>query len=210
MPQHITVVDYDPMWPQAFEAERALLAEALGDNCTAIYHIGSTAVPCLAAKPIIDLMVAVRSLHEVDSAATTLCNLGYEYLGEFGIPGRRYLRKGGDERTHQVHIFAADDWYNIDRHLAVRDFLRNNRQAREAYANIKRDLAQRYPYDIDGYCAGKGEYVRELERQALAVYDGSRNKPHPAAPTAQQGKPSSASAPSCSPERYTGIEPCGR
>lgn len=64
MPQHITVVDYDPMWPQAFEAERALLAEALGDNCIAIYHIGSTAVPCLAAKPIIDLMVAVRSLSD--------------------------------------------------------------------------------------------------------------------------------------------------
>lgn len=64
MPQHITVVDYDPMWPQAFEAERVLLAEALGDNCTAIYHIGSTAVPCLAAKPIIDLMVAVRSLSD--------------------------------------------------------------------------------------------------------------------------------------------------
>ncbi|WP_425430943.1 GrpB family protein [Enorma phocaeensis] len=89
----------------------------------------------------------------------------------------------------------------MDRHLAVRDFLRNSREAREAYANIKRELAQRYPYDIDGYCAGKDEFVRELECQALAVYDGSRNGPHLAAPTAQQGKPASASAPSCSPER---------
>ena len=87
----------------------------------------------------------VRSLAGADACRGALEALGYEYLGEFGIPGRRYLRKGGDERTHQVHIFAADDRENIVRHLAVRDYLRTHPAAREAYGALKRELAARGP-----------------------------------------------------------------
>ena len=121
MPQHITVLDYDPEWPLKYNKERDHIIEILKDNCLSIYHIGSTSVPGLAAKPIIDIMVVVRSLAQADLAAEKFSDLGYEYLGEFGIAGRRYLRKGGDERTHQLHIFQADDWKNIQRHLAFRD-----------------------------------------------------------------------------------------
>lgn len=104
MPQHITVANYNPEWPSKYVQERACITEILKDNCISIYHIGSTSVPGLAAKPIIDIMAAVRSLERVDTVAEKFSDLGYEYLGEFGITGRRYLRKGGDERTHQIHI----------------------------------------------------------------------------------------------------------
>ena len=131
MPQHVTVSDYDPAWPEAYARERKAITGILGDNCLAIYHIGSTSVPGLPAKPIIDIMAAVRSLEQVDEAARDFAGIGYESCGEFGIPGRRYLRKGGDERTHQLHIFQAGDWNNIGRHLAFRDFMRSHEKERE-------------------------------------------------------------------------------
>lgn len=124
MSQHITVVDYNPLWPKKYEEEALLIKDILADNCVAIYHIGSTSVEGLAAKPIIDIMAAVQNLEKVDDAAEAFSKIGYEYLGEFGIAGRRYLRKGGDERTHQIHIFQTEDWNNIGRHLAFRDYMR--------------------------------------------------------------------------------------
>lgn len=168
MPQHVVISDYDPAWPEEFRREAAAIARILGDNLTAIHHIGSTAVPGLAAKPIIDIMPVVRSLGAVDGARAALESLGYEYLGEFGIPGRRYMRKGGDERTHQVHVFAQGDTVNITRHLAFRDFLRAHPDVCAEYAALKRELAARYPYDIDAYCEGKDAFVRRFEAAALA------------------------------------------
>ncbi len=163
-----------------------LLKEILADNCIAIYHIGSTSVPGLAAKPIIDIMVVVRSLEGVDTVAEKFLDIGYEYLGEFGIMGRRYLRKGGDERTHQIHIFQADDWNNIGRHLAFRDYMRTHEKERNEYAKIKKDLAQKFPYDIDGYCDGKESFVCEMENRVLAQYDGIWEKLYIAARRVQK------------------------
>ena len=173
MPQHITVLNYDPEWPLKYERERKAIAEILDGNGISIYHIGSTSVPGLAAKPIIDMMAVVRSLEKVDDARGKFSELGYEYLGEFGIAGRRYFRKGGDERTYQIHIFQADDWNNIGRHLAFRDYMRTHEKERAEYAEIKTALAQRFPYDIDGYCDGKDAFVREMEKRALLEYDGT-------------------------------------
>ena len=173
MPQHITVLNYDPEWPLKYERERKAIAEILDGNGISIYHIGSTSVPGLVAKPIIDMMAVVRSLEKVDDARGKFSELGYEYLGEFGIAGRRYFRKGGDERTHQIHIFQADDWNNIERHLAFRDYMRTHEKERTEYAKIKTALAQRFPYDIDGYCDGKDAFVREMEKRALLEYDGT-------------------------------------
>lgn len=176
MSQHIIVRDYDPLWIEKYREESSLVKDILSENCVAIYHIGSTSVPGLAAKPIIDIMAVVRSLAEVDSVAENFSEIGYEYLGEFGITGRRYLRKGGDERTHQIHIFQADDWKNIGRHLAFRDYMRTHEKERDEYAKIKKSLAQRFPYDIDGYCDGKESFVREIEKRALSLFDGSWDK----------------------------------
>ncbi len=176
MSQHITVTDYDPLWAKNFEEESLLIKDIIADNCIAIYHIGSTSVPGLAAKPIIDIMVVAKSLEKADDVAEDFFEIGYEYLGEFGIAGRRYLRKGGDERTYQIHIFQADDWINIGRHLAFRDYMRTHEKERDEYAKLKIELAQRFPYDIDGYCDGKETFVREIEELAISQFDGTWDK----------------------------------
>lgn len=186
MPQHITVVNYNSEWPLKYTEERDYITEILKDNCISIYHIGSTSVPGLAAKPIIDIMAVVRSLERVDTVAEKFSDIGYEYLGEFGIEGRRYLRKGGDERTHQIHIFQADDWNNIGRHLAFRDYMRTHEKEREEYAKIKIELAKKFPYDIDGYCDGKENFVREIEKRAFSQFDGTWDKMYIAARKVQQ------------------------
>lgn len=171
MAQRIVVVRYNPRWEEEFRAEATRLWEALGETVCAIHHIGSTAVPGLDAKPILDIMPVVRDLGDVDAAEGRMRALGYEALGAFGIPGRRYFRKGGEWRTHQVHVFRADDVANWSRHLAFRDWLRARVDCREAYAALKRDLAARFPEDIEGYCDGKEAFVRRAEADALAVYD---------------------------------------
>lgn len=145
MSQHIIVVDYDPCWAAKYDAEKDKITAVLKDNCVSIWHIGSTAVQGFAAKPVIDIMVAVKSLKEVDCAAKAFREAGYEYLGEFGIDGRRYLRKGGDERTHQLHIFAAEDRRNSLRHIAVRDYLRRHKEAREEYTALKKTAGETVP-----------------------------------------------------------------
>lgn len=186
MSQHIIVTEYTHLWKNKYKEESLLIRNILADNCIAIYHIGSTSVEGLAAKPIIDIMAVVRSLEKVDIIAEKFSDIGYEYLGEFGIEGRRYLRKGGDERTHQIHIFQADDWNNIERHLAFRDFMRTHEKERDEYARIKMELARKFPYDIDGYCDGKEDFVREMEKQALSEFDGTWDKMYIAARKVQQ------------------------
>lgn len=172
MPQHITITEYNPNWPEIFEAEAQLIGAILGENCVAIHHIGSTAVEGLRAKPIIDIMPVVKNVEEVDQTAKEFQKIGYEYLGEFGIAGRRYLRKGGDERTHQIHIFEQSNTKDIQRHLAVRDYLRSHPDAVEEYGSIKAKLAEEFPYDIESYCQSKDEFVKELERKSLSWMKG--------------------------------------
>ena len=186
MPQHVTVTDYDPRWPQKYEEEKEKIRHILGEDLVAIYHIGSTSVPGLAAKPIIDIMAAVKSLDRTDQKAGKFIQIGYEYLGEFGIAGRRYLRKGGDERTHQIHIFQADDLDNIVRHLAFRDYMRTHKKEREEYASLKKELALRFPYDIGGYCDGKEDFVRRAEAEALSCYDADWDRLYLAAGSVRQ------------------------
>ena len=102
MSQFVNVKEYNPDWKKLFEEEAELIRSILGDNCNAVHHIGSTAVEGLAAKPIIDIMPVVSDLAAVDEAAELFKNAGYEYMGEFGMPGRRDLRKGGIERTPRL------------------------------------------------------------------------------------------------------------
>lgn len=166
----IEVVKYDSSWPKLFEKEKQLIQEILKDECLAIYHIGSTSVPLLAAKPIIDIMPVVKDIKNVDDYQKQFEMIGYEYLGENGIPGRRFLTKGGDDRTHHIHIFQMDDYENIDRHLAVSEYLKSHRKVANEYAKLKKKLAQQYTYDNLGYCNGKDEFVKKLEKEALIWY----------------------------------------
>lgn len=111
----VEVVPYDLEWTPRYEEESEVLKNILGPELVAIHHIGSTSVPRLAAKPIIDIMPVVKNIEKIDSLYPLFEKAGYECMGEFGIPGRRYFRKGGECRTHQVHVFEEKDIFNIER-----------------------------------------------------------------------------------------------
>src|SRR5947209_8072592 len=119
----VQVVAYRDEWVELFRREAEQLGRVFGDELIAIHHIGSTAVPGLQAKPVIDMLPVVRQIERVDAFDPAMRALGYEPMGEYGIPGRRYFRKGGDDRTHQAHAFQQGD-PNVERHLAYRDYLR--------------------------------------------------------------------------------------
>lgn len=171
----VIVVDSCLEWADMYRTEAQAIREILGENCVAVHHIGSTAVPGLKAKPVIDIMPVVKSLAAVDEKQAAFMRLGYECMGEFGIPGRRYFRKGGENRTHQIHVFAEADGRNVARHLAVRDYLRAHPQRAREYGALKAALAARYPEDIEAYCDGKDAFVRALERDAL-IWQREREK----------------------------------
>ncbi len=177
-PGAITITDYDPRWPVLFEEERRLILNAIGEWVADVQHVGSTAVPGLAAKPIIDIMVAVQNERGMIQSITPLVKLGYECLGEYGIPSRNYFRKnaetaglglshGGVARTHHLHMFPAGhtEW---DRHLHFRDYLRAHPPVADEYTSLKRELAGRFTTDLEGYTEAKTEFIRGIERAALA------------------------------------------
>lgn len=167
MPRKIEVVDYRPEWESMFKEEAKRIKKILGKNCVGIYHIGSTSVKNMPAKPVIDIMPVVRDISSVDSRNKEFEALGYECRGEFGIPGRRFCAKGGDNRTHHIHIFELDNQKDIQRHIAVRDYLSSHPDTASEYAALKQKLAKEFPYDNDGYCDGKEEYMKSLEEKAL-------------------------------------------
>lgn len=164
---HITVVNYRPQWKSDFQHEADVLRRLLGDTLIAVFHIGSTAVPGLRAKPIIDILPVVEDLAALDARADGFAALGYEVMGEYGITGRRYYRKGGERRTHQIHAFGFNNIAEIERHLALRDYLRAHPAVCDAYGELKSRLARQFPQDIDGYSDGKHDFVRAAEADAL-------------------------------------------
>jgi GrpB-like predicted nucleotidyltransferase (UPF0157 family) len=165
----VEVVPYDSVWPELFEKEAVLLRKTLGDVAKKIHHIGSTAVPGLAAKPIIDILIEVSSLQSLDALNSEMKAIGYEPLGEFGIPRRRYFPKGGSDRTHQIHAFPAGDSH-VTRHLAFRDYLRANPETAKEYEELKITVAKNCDNDLGKYCDGKDEYVKKIEARALQTY----------------------------------------
>jgi len=164
--RRIEVVDYRPEWPNEYRNEEERLTSALGDCLVAAHHIGSTSVPGLAAKPVIDILMEVRDLDELDSYDAAMAALGYEVMGEFGIERRRFYRKGGDQRTHHVHAFPAGDTH-VTRHLAFRDYLILNPDIARDYSHLKQQAAITFTNDSDGYCDAKNDFVKHHEKLAL-------------------------------------------
>lgn len=163
----VEVVPHDPQWRNAFETEAEHIDDALGDTIVAVHHIGSTSIPNIYAKPIIDLLVEVRNIAETDEYSSAMESLGYEAMGEFGIPGRRYFRKDNREgiRTHQVHTFKAGS-AQIERHLAFRDYMIAHPEDAREYSELKRTLAEKHPQNPDGYMDGKDGFIQEIDRRA--------------------------------------------
>ncbi|RKD69670.1 GrpB-like predicted nucleotidyltransferase (UPF0157 family) [Sinobaca qinghaiensis] len=163
----VNVVNYQEKWKTIFKQEAQRLQAIFGDELTNIYHIGSTSVDGLKAKPIIDMMPVVKKIERIDRYNNQMREIGYEALGEFGIKERRFFRKGQEERTHHIHVFQADNYTEIDRHVAVRDFLRAYSDEAVHYGNVKEKLARQFPEDMESYINGKDAFVKNLEKKAL-------------------------------------------
>ncbi|HLB24647.1 MAG TPA: GrpB family protein [Dehalococcoidia bacterium] len=178
----IFIADYDPSWPARFEAERDLIYATGGrDAFTRIEHMGSTAVPGLAAKPIIDMMPGLRSLDDARALIPKLESIGYAYVPEFeqdtalgpGMPFRRYLRKDREgARAFHVHMVehGSDFWRE---HLLFRDYLRAFPAEADAYAALKRELAAQFNANLTptsdtnvGYTDLKTEFVERCKSRA--------------------------------------------
>jgi len=171
----MTVVDYSAEWPALYEREILLLREVLGEEIIRAHHIGSTAILGLAAKPVIDILLEVRSVERLDVFDNAMKELGYQPHGEFGIPGRRYYPKGGDDRTHHVHAFAVDDPH-IEAHLSFRDYLRAHPASAAEYAAVKREASVAHEMDPEGYVAFKRDFVEHTLAKAAHWAEERRSK----------------------------------
>ncbi len=172
----IVIADYDPSWPAQFETEAARLRAALGltENgglITRIEHFGSTSVPGLAAKPVVDLLVGARSIDAArQNAVPILSDMGYAYWSDNpNDAAHLFFVKGlppAPRRTHHIHLVKPNSpmWER----LLFRDYLRAHSDARDAYAALKRDLAVRFTDDREAYTQAKTEFIQSIMERARA------------------------------------------
>ncbi len=160
----VIIVGYDPQWPAMYEEEKAHIMAAIGGNIVAIEHVGSTSVPGLAAKPIIDIMVGVRRLDDALLCIEPLQPLGYEYRpqDQLVMPERRYFRKNSNGvRTHHLHMVEPTSNFWRD-HILFRDYLRAHPASAAEYARVKRALAAGHPQDTLAYTEAKTPFITSL------------------------------------------------
>lgn len=162
----VIVVPYDAKWPEMFETESLLIKSLLGGVAKNIHHIGSTSVPGLSAKPIIDILLEVSDINELDRYNRAMAHAGYVARGENGMSGRRYFIRGGDQRSHQVHAFASGDM-QVLRHLVFRDYLRKNTTIAGIYAELKHSAARLSRNDAHRYSALKANFIAHHLQLAL-------------------------------------------
>ena len=161
---HVELVDHDPGWRELFEQESARIAAIFDGASLGIEHIGSTAVPDLCAKPVVDILVGLGELELTDEQIAGMEELGYEYLGEHGLPGRLFFRK--HPQTHHVHVVehGGEHWA---RQLTFRDTLRTDAEERRRYDQFKRRLAaEGHPREV--YTELKTPFIREVEARYRA------------------------------------------
>lgn len=152
-----------------FEEEAQFLSGVFGDEVMKFEHFGSTSVRGMNAKPVIDMMCLVKDIGKIDMFNKQMRLLGYDVAGEWGIHGRRLFRKGGENRTHHIHVYQYDN-PQVERHLVFRDYLRNHPKEVERYRCLKEELAQQYD-DTAYYSKAKKSFVSEMEQRALEWFE---------------------------------------
>jgi GrpB-like predicted nucleotidyltransferase (UPF0157 family) len=184
----VALIPYDPAWPDRFEAERDILQAALDRWIYGgIEHVGSTSVPGLAAKPIIDIMVGVRTLEDGRAAFPTLAALGYLYSPYNGDIMHWFCKPSIEVRTHHLYLMEKDhrEWRA---HIAFRDYLQPHPETAEAYEKLKRELAERFRDDREAYTRAKGGFVAEV----VTIELGSSARGERTDPRGMGGPPSTA------------------
>lgn len=163
---NVVIVEYDPHWPEAYREEAERIAEVLEHDFVDIQHVGSSAVPGLAAKPVIDVMVAVEHFKSIEEYSRRLAPLGYQHMTHPAEAVRIFFRKGLP-RTHHLHIVEYGT-REYRRHLLFRDYLRRHPEAAQAYEQLKRELADRFATDRPTYTESKTDFIRSVVALALA------------------------------------------
>lgn len=164
--QKTHIVPWKEEWAVLFKKEAKILERIFQENVIDIHHIGSTAIQTIGyAKPIIDILLEVKNLSAVDCLNPAMLTQGYEAKGENGIPGRRFFQKGGENRTHHVHVFQSGD-KQIDYHLDFKKYLLQHPEQAIKYKEKKLELAEKYPDEHQHYQEGKQELVAVLAEAA--------------------------------------------
>ena len=169
MANPVIIEDYDPRWPQLFEMLRSRVFTVLNELAISIEHVGSTAVPGLAAKPIIDIDVLLRSSTDLPVVIRKLAELGYEHKGDLGVSGREAFRANASAvQNVQHHLYVCPpgsrEYY---RHIAFRNYLRAHAADANTYALLKRELASKFGSDREGYNQAKSEFVQRILQRTL-------------------------------------------
>lgn len=160
--RHTLVVPHNPLWPQSFQPEAAALKTIFGDYALTIQHIGSTAIPGLSAKPVVDILITTPDLDEIDTLDDRMLEHGYVAGGEFGLPHHRFFCKGNDTAClHHVHVYEPHH-PSVNQYLLFRDYVSTHVDTAKAYEALKIDLAKRYPHDRTKYTQGKNEFIQEV------------------------------------------------
>lgn len=162
--RNIIVVPYDPKWADEFERIKNEILTALKDSALSVEHVGSTSVPGLYAKPIIDIDIVIDK-DMFDMVAGKLSRIGYRHVGDLDVTGREAFKYDNKPHLMEHNLYVCEkDADELKRHLALRDFLRKNEEYREEYSRIKLEMAEKYPHDIDSYIDGKQPVI-------LGIYD---------------------------------------
>ncbi len=161
----VRLIPYNEKWIEAYKTEEKFLRESLGDLIIDIQHVGSTSIPGLLSKPVIDIAVAIKSLSESEKCIELFTKLGYEYRDNVNIPGLHFAKGGPDNRTHYIHVEELNDnqWYN---HILFRDYLRVHPETLAEYAVLKIQLAEKFADDRILYGHGKDMFITKIIEEA--------------------------------------------
>lgn len=160
----VIIQDYDQHWPQLFETLRSRIETVIQGKAAAIEHVGSTAVPGLAAKPIIDLDVLLISATDLPLVIAKLASVGYEHRGDLGVAGREAFRGPQNDLPHHLYVCPPSS-PEYKRHISFRDYLRTHPAAANSYARLKRELVRKFGDDREAYTQAKSRFVAEILRR---------------------------------------------
>jgi len=169
----IKLEEYDQRWPKYFEKEVDAIKILISENLLSAHHIGSTAILGMKAKPVIDIMLVVKSLSRIDKINQKFVALGYEVKGEYGIQGRRFFQKGKNKRTHHIHIFEQGN-SEIERHILFVDFMNAHPNWVAEYEHLKIALSNRYKNEPQKYSQGKADFLQAIDLEAVKWKKASR------------------------------------
>jgi GrpB-like predicted nucleotidyltransferase (UPF0157 family) len=161
----VGVVSYNSNWKKMYKEESEKIKNVLSDIIIDIHHIGSTAIPGIKAKPVVDILVEVEDIEGVNQYNHKMKELGYEAMGEYGIPKRRFFRKGGNNRTHHIHVFQLGN-KEIERHINFKEYLIAHPKKAREYSKLKEKLANKYNYDVENYTNSKSDFIKEIDKKA--------------------------------------------